>query len=123
MRAVFRSWISWTWLRRRWAIEWRGAHWRAYARCHARAVVLAGAGGATALPPLLAQMARVGEETGNLEANLEAVADLYEQGDRPFHQRTDRGARAGVTIIMGLIVGFIAISTIMPIYSIMRQIR
>lgn len=74
-------------------------------------------------PPLLAQMARVGEETGNLESNLEAVADIYEQ-------ETDRAISAltgmlepALTIIMGLVVGFIAVSTILPIYSIMRQIR
>ncbi len=74
-------------------------------------------------PPLLAQMARVGEETGNLEANLEAVADIYEQEtDRAISVLTGM-LEPALTIIMGLVVGFIAVSTILPIYSIMRQIR
>ena len=74
-------------------------------------------------PAMLWQMVQVGEETGKLEPNLESVADLYEQ-------ETDRAISAftgalepAMTIIMGLIVGFIALSTIMPIYGIMRHIR
>jgi len=74
-------------------------------------------------PPLLAQMARVGEETGNLDANLEAIADIYEQEtDRAISTLTG-ALEPALTIIMGLVVGFIAVSTILPIYSIMRQIR
>ena len=74
-------------------------------------------------PALLAQMTRVGEETGNLESNLEAVADIYEQEtDRAINSLTGM-LEPALTIIMGLVVGFIAVSTILPIYSIMRQIR
>lgn len=74
-------------------------------------------------PHLLAQMVRVGEETGNLETNLDAVADLYEE-------ETDRAIAAltgilepALTILMGLMVAFIALSTILPIYNILRYIR
>jgi type IV pilus assembly protein PilC len=77
----------------------------------------------TLFPPMLAQMVQVGEETGKLEANLELVADLYEEEvDRAISALTG-ALEPAMTIIMGLIVGFIAVSTILPIYSIMRQIR
>ena len=72
---------------------------------------------------MLAQMVRVGEETGNLTPNLESVADIYEQEtDRAISALTG-ALEPTLTIIMGLIVAFIAFSTILPIYGIMRQIR
>jgi len=74
-------------------------------------------------PPLLAQMVRVGEETGTLEANLETLADFYED-------EVDRKARLlaslaepALTIFVGAVVGFIAISMVSPMYSIMSEIK
>lgn len=76
-----------------------------------------------AFPPLLAQMVRVGEETGTLEANLATLADFYEG-------EVDRGSRAlaslaepVLTIFIAAIVGFIAISMVMPMYSILSEIQ
>jgi type IV pilus assembly protein PilC len=74
-------------------------------------------------PPLLAQMVRVGEETGTLEANLETLADFYEE-------EVDRSARLlaslaepALTIFVGAIVGFIAVSMVSPMYSILSEIK
>ena len=74
-------------------------------------------------PPMLAQMVHVGEETGKLETNLESVADLYEEEtDRAISAMTGT-LEPAMTILMGVLVGFIALSTILPIYGIMRHIR
>lgn len=74
-------------------------------------------------PPLLAQMVRVGEETGTLEANLETLADFYEE-------EVDRSARLlaslaepVLTIFVGAVVGFIAVSMVSPMYSILSEIK
>lgn len=74
-------------------------------------------------PPLLAQMVRVGEETGTLEGNLETLADFYEE-------EVDRSMRLMVsfvepvlTIFIGLVVGFIAVSVVTPMYSILSEIK
>ncbi len=74
-------------------------------------------------PPLLAQMARVGEESGTLEENLETVADFYEEEvDRRLRLLVSL-VEPALTIFVGLIVGFIALSMVMPMYSILSAIR
>jgi type IV pilus assembly protein PilC len=74
-------------------------------------------------PALLAQMVRVGEETGTLEENLVTLADFYEEA-------VDRGtkllvslAEPALTIFIGAVVGFIAVSMVMPMYSILGEIK
>lgn len=75
------------------------------------------------IPPLLAQMVRVGEETGTLEANLETLADFYEEEVDRNVQLMASMVEPVMTIFIGLVVGFIAISMVMPMYSIMSEIK
>ena len=69
-------------------------------------------------PPLLIQMVAVGEESNTLDFTLGVVADFYEV---TAEEKT--AAMVGMitplsTIIIGLFVGFIAVSVLMPMYSI-----
>lgn len=74
-------------------------------------------------PPMLAQMVRVGEETGTLENNLATLADFYEEEvDRSVKLLTSL-VEPVLTIFVGGIVGFIAISMVMPMYSILGSIK
>jgi type IV pilus assembly protein PilC len=74
-------------------------------------------------PQLLAQMVRVGEETGTLEENLETLSGFYEEEvDRGIKLLTSL-AEPALTIFVGIIVGFIAISMVMPMYSILSEIK
>ena len=73
-------------------------------------------------PPLLVQLVRVGEEVGTLSADLMTTADLYEQ---EVDERVDlllSLMQPFLILIIGLIVAFIAVSVIVPIYSIMGSI-
>jgi len=73
-------------------------------------------------PPLLVQMVKVGEEVGTLTMDLTTVAELYEQ---EVDERVDlvlSMLQPLSILILGLIVAFIAVSVIMPIYSIMGSI-
>lgn len=74
-------------------------------------------------PPLLAQMVRVGEETGTLEANLETLANFYEEEVDRSTQLLASLAEPALTIFVGAVVGFIAISMVTPMYSIMSEIK
>jgi len=74
-------------------------------------------------PRLLVEMISVGEKTGNLDSTLAALADYYEQ-------RVDQGVNTltsmigpALTVGMGLIVAFIALSLITPLYSILGAIQ
>ena len=68
-------------------------------------------------PPLLVQMVAVGEESNTLDFTLGVVADFYEV---TAEEKTS--AMVGMigpllTIAMALGVGFIAISILMPMYT------
>jgi type IV pilus assembly protein PilC len=74
-------------------------------------------------PPMLVQMVEVGEETGTLETNLETMADFYaREVDQRINTLTSM-IEPALTLGVGAIVAFIAISIVMPMYSIMQSIR
>lgn len=73
-------------------------------------------------PALIVQMAAVGEGTGNLDATMDTVAMSYEM---EANDRTDALIAAitpATTLIMGGIVGFIALALISAMYGIFGQI-
>ena len=71
--------------------------------------------------PLMVQMTSVGEETGHLDKTLTTVAMTYEV------EADDRTSAAvgliqpAITVIIGLVIGFIAISLVSAMYSIYGQ--
>ena len=76
-----------------------------------------------AFPTMASQLIAVGEQTGRLEANLESLAAFYET-------ETDQAMAAALgfiepalIVVVGGIVGFIAISVISPIYSAIQAVR
>jgi type IV pilus assembly protein PilC len=67
--------------------------------------------------PLMVEMTRVGEETGNLDESLVMVAENFEiEADRRTQALLSM-IEPVMTIVMGLGVGFLALSVFMPIYS------
>ncbi len=67
--------------------------------------------------PLMVEMTRVGEETGNLDDSLIVVAENFEiEADRRT-QALISMIEPAMTIMMGLGVGFLAMSVFMPIYG------
>jgi type IV pilus assembly protein PilC len=73
--------------------------------------------------PLMTQMVRVGEETGNLENTLVTVAESFE-----FEGNDKTKAAIGLiqpvlTIIIGLVVLFLVLSMFQAIYSIYGQLK
>lgn len=74
-------------------------------------------------PPMMAKMIRVGEETGTLDSNLATLADFYtEEVDRSM-QIVTGVLEPALILFVGLVVGFVAISVIMPMYSLLQAIR
>jgi type IV pilus assembly protein PilC len=74
-------------------------------------------------PRMLSYMVRVGEETGTLDDHLETLATFYEdQVDRAMETIT-RMLEPAMTIFVGLIVGFVAVSIIMPMYQLLGAIK
>lgn len=74
-------------------------------------------------PQMLVQMVAVGEETGTLDGNLDITAEFYTS---EVDQKVD--ALVGMmtpilTLFIGALVGFIALSLIMPMYQLIGNIN
>ncbi|MEA3309030.1 MAG: type II secretion system F family protein [Chloroflexota bacterium] len=101
----------------------------AAALARVRNALLAGRGLADPLseesvfPPLLAQMVRVGEESGTLEENLETLTEFYEEETDHKVQQLVTAVEPTLTIITAVLVGFIAISMVTPMYSVLSEIK
>jgi type IV pilus assembly protein PilC len=73
--------------------------------------------------PLMTQMVRVGEETGNLENTLVTVADSF---DAEANDKTNSAVsliQPAITIILGLVIGFIVLAMVSAMYSIYNQLK
>ena len=69
-------------------------------------------------PSLLVQMVVVGEETNSLDFTMGVVADFYESTSEETMNAMVGMIGPLATIGIALLVGFIAVSVLMPIYSI-----
>ena len=91
--------------------------------------MLSGEGFATPLertelfPRLVIQMVRVGEETGSLDANLEQAAEHYAEEVDYRLKRMIALIEPALVIAVGVMVGFIAVSVIAPMYALVHAIH
>ena len=74
-------------------------------------------------PPLLTQMVQVGESTGNLSDSLMYLSDMYESEIKDWTKGLTSVLEPILMLTMGLLVGFIAISVITPIYGITQNLQ
>lgn len=74
-------------------------------------------------PPMFVQMIAVGEQSGSLEAMLNKIASAYERDvDTAIKGMTSLLEPLMITV-MGLAVGFIVISILLPIFEMNQMIR
>lgn len=74
------------------------------------------------IPPLVRQMVATGEETGNLATVLTRIASFYE---RELGKRLDlvsRLAEPVMLLVMGIVVGVLVSSLILPIFKLSRAV-
>ena len=74
-------------------------------------------------PAAARQMIKVGEDTGSLERQLDAAATYF---DRELDYKLKRFTglfEPAVILVMGLVVGFVAIALASAMYGIFRQAR
>jgi type IV pilus assembly protein PilC len=73
--------------------------------------------------PLMTQMVGVGEETGNLENTLNTVAESLEAEANDKTNAALGLIQPVITIILGLVVGFIVLTMFSALYSVYGQIK
>jgi type IV pilus assembly protein PilC len=71
-------------------------------------------------PGVAAQMMRVGEDTGSLDTQLEVAARFYERELDYKIQKVTAVIEPLVIIIMGSVVGFVAVALVSAMYDIFR---
>jgi len=71
--------------------------------------------------PMMVQMVRVGEETGNLDTTLLSVAQNYETEAEDKTRSLIGLIQPAMTIVIGLVVGFITLSLVSAMYSVYGQ--
>lgn len=75
------------------------------------------------IPTLIAQMAETGEKSGELDGLLVAAAEFYEkEADRKL-QTFIRLLEPGMILFMGLVVGFVVMAVLLPIFDIHQVIH
>ena len=77
---------------------------------------------ASFIPPLVRQMVRTGEETGNLPKILSRVADYYERELAKKLAAFTRMVEPVMLIVMGGVVGLIVSSLILPIFKLSQAV-
>ena len=68
-------------------------------------------------PPLVTRMIAVGEQTGEMEAMLAKVADIYDQQVETTVSTLTSLLEPVMIIIIGAIMGFIVFAVLLPIFS------
>jgi type IV pilus assembly protein PilC len=74
-------------------------------------------------PGAAKQMFRVGEETGTLDAQLVVAAEYYNRELETKLERATALFEPAIIIVMGVIVGFVAVALISAMYGIYNQVK
>ncbi|PIU98519.1 hypothetical protein COS61_00970 [Candidatus Wolfebacteria bacterium CG03_land_8_20_14_0_80_40_12] len=74
-------------------------------------------------PLMLSQMIAIGENTGNLDETLLYLSDFYEKEIEELTKNLSTVLEPALMVLMGIIVGFIAVSIITPIYEVTQGLK
>jgi len=74
-------------------------------------------------PSIVVQMISVGEQSGELEAMLNKIADTHEREVESHIMALTSMLEPVMILVMGLIVGFVVISILLPIFEMNQMIR
>jgi type IV pilus assembly protein PilC len=74
-------------------------------------------------PQLMVEMIMVGEKTGTMDSTLATLANYYEERVEQKINTLISMIEPLLTVVIGLVVAFMALSLITPLYSILRSIQ
>ena len=73
-------------------------------------------------PPMLSSMIMIGEESGSLDDILNKTADFYDEELETAVQRATAMLEPLLILVMGVVIGFIIISIMMPMFNMYNNI-
>jgi len=75
------------------------------------------------IPPVVAHMIRIGEESGQLDVVLGHIARFYDQETETATKNLSSLIEPFLMVLIGIAVAFLAFAILMPIYNIAGQIE
>lgn len=74
-------------------------------------------------PPVLIQMVKVGESTGRIDESLLKVSEYFERDLDSKIKTLTTALEPIIIVFLGVVVGFLILAVITPIYSLISQIK
>jgi type IV pilus assembly protein PilC len=74
-------------------------------------------------PPMVSQMVKIGEETGELEKMLSKIADFYEDEVDAAIQSLTSIVEPLMMILVGMMVGVIVIAMYLPMFKMLSLVK
>ncbi|OPX88403.1 MAG: Type II secretion system protein F [Pelotomaculum sp. PtaB.Bin104] len=74
-------------------------------------------------PPMVTRMMAIGEETGSIDTLLEKIADFYEREVDDLVSRLSSMLEPVLIVGMGGVVGFIILSIMLPMFSVIDNVK
>jgi type IV pilus assembly protein PilC len=74
-------------------------------------------------PPMVTQMMEVGEESGQISAMLEKVADFYDEEVEAATESLTAAIEPVMVVIMGAIIGVMVVCLYLPMFTIYQHIQ
>lgn len=84
--------------------------------------IAAGFMNSTFIPPMVQQMIKTGEETGSLPQVMGKIADFYERELSARLETFSRLAEPVMLLVMGVVVGLLVSSLLLPIFKLSRAV-
>lgn len=75
------------------------------------------------IPPMVAHMVKIGEDSGQIDSVLGHIAKFYDQETEILTKNLSTLLEPVLMVIIGIAVGFMAFAILMPIYNIAGQIQ
>lgn len=94
-----------------------------YAQINAGASIADSFQGSALFPSLVIRMVRAGEATGTLDQSLMKIAYFYDRDVAESIENALKLIEPALTIVLGLILAFIMISTLGPVYDSFSQLK
>lgn len=94
-----------------------------YAQINAGASIADSFQGSALFPPLVIRMVRAGEATGTLDLSLMKIAYFYDRDVAESIESALKLIEPALTIFLGLILAFIMMSTLGPVYDSFSQLK
>lgn len=74
-------------------------------------------------PPVVSQMIKIGEESGQVDSVLNHIAKFYDQETETMAKNLSTLIEPILMVVIGIAVGFMAFAILMPIYNMASQIK